>query len=564
MTKTKRIKRRELLKRAVFALSLAYCAVIFGFSPVAAAAVAAQDTQRERVITKPSPSPSPSPSPTATATPTPTASPALLPTPKLGNVQSVPDLQAKIRSILLRPQLQRAQIGVKVVSLDSGKVVFEENAEKYFMPASNMKNFTVSTALEKLTPDFRFVTSVYAASMPDASTGTIRGDLIIYGRGDPSISTAFNDKDYFKGMDALAQKIVGAGVKRIEGNLVGDESYFTGDAIPSTWEWDDLQWYYGAEVSALTVNDNALDLIVSPGSAVGAPANVQLLPAAIGVILVNNTTTGAAGSARSIGIRRKLGTNVIEVFGSIPRGAAAYTNYVSVPKPAMVFVSMLRQLLEQKGVVITGQTRTVDAEFRRSAPLPANLVEVTKLESPPLGTIAAKTLKPSQNLYTELILRALGEKIGDKTNPRWTSVDRGIAVVDKFLQEIGVAPGSVLMYDGSGLSRHDLITPSAVAQVYAYMSGKSRFAPIWRDALTIAGVDGTLANRFKGTRGENNVRGKTGTIDQVSSLSGYLTTAAGERLAFSIVTNNLPTPGTRTGTIDEIVLLLANFNGRTN
>ena len=533
-------------------LTIACFGLIYGFS-----AASAQETQRERVIA--------APTPTVTAKPTvsPTVSPATVPTatPRLAALQTIPELQAKIRSIILRPQLQRGQIGVKIISLDTNKVIFEENAEKYFMPASNMKSFTVSAALEKLTPDFRFVTSVYAPASPDAS-GTIRGDLIIYGRGDPSISTAFNDKDYFKGMNNLAEKIVASGVRRVEGALIGDESYFTGDALPASWEWDDLQWYYGAEVSALTVNDNALDLIVRPGSAIGAPAGVQLLPNVNGVLLVNNTKTSAAGTRRDIGIRRRLGTNVIEVFGSMPLGAGAYTNYVSLPKPALVFVSMLRQLLEQKGVVVTGQTRAVDAEFRKNAPLPANLVEVTKLESPPLALIAAKTMKPSQNLYTELILRAMGESIGDRANQRWTSADRGIAVVDKFLQEIGVAAGSVLMYDGSGLSRHDLITPSAVVQLYSYMS-RSRFAPVWRDSLTVAGVDGTLSNRFKGTRGENNVRGKTGTIDQVSSLSGYMTTVAGERLAFSFITNNIPSGSLRTGTIDEIVVLLANFNGRT-
>lgn len=548
MIKTKQIKRRELT--AIFGLSVLFSGLIFGFSAV----TRAQETQRERVITQPKPTATVAPKPAISPTPAPTSIPA--------NLQTLPELQAKIRSILLRPQLQRANIGVKIVSLDTNKIIFEENAEKYFMPASNMKNFTVSTALEKLTPDFRFVTSVYAPALPDAN-GTIRGDLIIYGRGDPSISTAFNDKDYFKGMSNLADKIVAAGVKRIEGALVGDESYFTGDAIPGSWEWDDLQWYYGAEVSALTVNDNSLDLFVRPGSSVGAPASVQLLPSVNGVVLVNNTRTSAAGTRRDIGIRRKPGTNVVEVYGSIPIGADKYENYVSVPKPAMAFVSMLRQLLEQKGVVITGQTRTVDAEFRRNAPLPANLIEVAKLESPPLALIAAKTLKPSQNLYTELILRALGESIGDKTNPRWTSANRGIAVVDKFLQEIGCAPGSVLMYDGSGLSRHDLITPNAVVQVYTYMN-RSRFAPVWRDSLTIGGVDGTLLKRFKGTRGENNVRGKTGTIDQVSSLSGYVTTAAGEQLVFSFLTNNLPGETLRTATIDEIAVLLANFNGKTN
>jgi D-alanyl-D-alanine carboxypeptidase/D-alanyl-D-alanine-endopeptidase (penicillin-binding protein 4) len=547
MMKTKQIRRHRLT--TAFTLAIACVGLIFGFS-----GAAAQDTNRQRVIGKPTP--------TVTPTASPGVAPTFTPTPPTASVQTIPELQGKIRSILLRPQLQRGQIGVKIVSLDTNKIIFEENAEKFFMPASNMKNFTISTALEKLTPEFRFVTSVYAPAMPDAS-GAIVGDLIIYGRGDPSISTAFNDKDYFRGMNNLVEKIVASGVRRIEGSLVGDESYFSGDAVPGSWEWDDLQWYYGAEVSALSVNDNALDLVVRPGAEVGSPASVQLLPNVNGVVLVNNTKTGAAGSRRDIGIRRRLGTNVVEVYGSIARGANVYTNYVSVPKPAMIFVSMLRQMLEQKGVVITGQTRTVDAEFRKNAPLPANLVEITKLESPPLALIAAKTMKPSQNLYTELILRALGESIGDRTNPRWTSANRGIAVVDKFLQEIGVAAGSVLMYDGSGLSRHDLITPNAVVQVYSYMS-RSKAASAWRESLTIAGIDGTLKDRFKGTRAANNMRGKTGTIDQVSSLSGYVTTAAGERLVFSFLSNNIPGESLRTGTIDEIVVLLANFNGRTN
>jgi serine-type D-Ala-D-Ala carboxypeptidase/endopeptidase (penicillin-binding protein 4) len=547
MMKTNLISRRELT--ALLTLTIA----CFGFIPGQTAG--AQDTQRERISARPTPTVSPKP----TASPTPTAT--VSPTP-LANVQTLTELQSRIRSVLLRPALQRGQVGVKIVSLDTNKVVFEENAEKFFMPASNMKNFTVAAALEKLTPDFRFVTGVYAPAMPDQS-GTVRGDLIIYGRGDPSISTAFNDKDYFKGISNLADKIVAAGVKRVEGALVGDESYFTSEPIPATWEWDDLQWYYGAEVSSLTVNDNALDLVVRPGSSIGAPAGVQLLPGASGLILVNNTKTGAAGSARTIGIRRKIGTNVIEVYGSMPLGAGRFENYVSVPKPAFVFVSMLRQILEQKGVVVTGQTRTVDAEFRRLAPMPANLVEVAKLESPPLSLIAAKTMKPSQNLYTELILRALGEAIGDKTKAKWTSVDRGVAVVDNFLREIGLAPGSVLMYDGSGMSRHDLVTPNAVAGLYTYMS-RSRFAPVWRESLTIAGVDGTLRDRFQGTRAENNVRGKTGTIDQVSSLSGYLMTAAGERLAFSLLTNNISSGNVRAAAIDDIVVLLANFNGKTN
>ena len=234
-------------------------------------------------------------------------------------------------------------------------------------------------------------------------------------------------------------------------------------------------------------------------------------------------------------------------------------------RPANVFVSMLRQLLEQKGVTVAGQTRVVSAREKAPGAVGAasSQVEITKLESVPFSVIAAKTMKPSQNLYTELILRALGEQVGDKSNPKETSESRGLKVVQTFLTEAGIAPGSVLQYDGCGLSRHDLITPASAVQLYDFMN-RHAYAQTWRDSLTIGGVDGTLQNRFRGTPAENNVRGKTGTIDQVSALSGYVTTAAGEKLAFSVLTNGIPQGSLRTATIDEIVVALAAFNGKIN
>src|SRR4030095_11817598 len=186
---------------------------------------------------------------------------------------TVADLQARISEVLRKPELAPAMIGVKVVSLETGRVLFEENAHKLLRPASNMKLYTVAAALDRLSPDFRFVTSVYAPAKPDASGG-VKGDLTIYGRGDPSIAARFNSGNYLKGIDDLAARIVAAGVKRVEGDLVGDETYFTGPPYGSGWDWDDLQWWYGAEVSALTANDNALDLFVKPGLPLGAPAGV--------------------------------------------------------------------------------------------------------------------------------------------------------------------------------------------------------------------------------------------------------------------------------------------------
>lgn len=554
---------------------------------------AGQGTPQTRVII--------SPSPTVTPSPIPTASPSPMVTPALAPIQTLPELQTKIRAILARPTLMRGRVGIKVISLDANKTIFEDSAEKYFMPASNMKSFTVAAAMDKLSPTFRFVTSVYAGAMPDAN-GVISGDLIIYGRGDPSFSMAFTrpdatvpavEADYLKPLEALADKIVQAGVKRIEGNFIGDESYFNTDGVPGSWEADDLQGYYGAEVSALTINDNALDVSIKPAS-VGAPAIVQLMPGNSVMTVINRVVTAPAGTRREIQLERKLGQNILELSGSIPTDDRGYLRSVAITRPALLFASLLRKILEQKGVVIKGQTRVVNAKEKSFAtsnvrltdaaaakpslsasPSSGNVstpvtntgvlpqTEITKIESPVFSLIAAKTMKPSQNLYTELILRALGEHSGDKSDPRKSSEARGIEIVQSFLNEAGVAQGSIVQYDGSGLSRHNLITPAASAQLYAYMNSRP-YAASWRETLTIAGVDGTLRNRFVGTPAVANVRGKTGTIDQVSALSGYVTTAAGEKLAFSILTNGIPEGRLRTATIDEIVLLLTNFNGKTN
>jgi D-alanyl-D-alanine carboxypeptidase/D-alanyl-D-alanine-endopeptidase (penicillin-binding protein 4) len=564
-SKTNKIKIAGLLSFAVFCGALNFDV-----------SATAQETRRERVVEKPIPKQTPNPKPTVTPTlfSTPTPLPAATPTPV--PIQTVSDLQSRIRLALASTELRRGSVGVKIVSLDTNKVIFEENAEKYFMPASNMKSYTVAAAMEKLSPDFKFVTSVYAPAMPDAN-GVVRGDLSIYGRGDVSFSTAFYDGDYYKGLDALATKIVEAGVKRIEGNLVGDESYFTGNPIPPSWEWEDLQWYYGAEISALPVNDNAVDLSIKPNS-INLPCVVRVLPANAVVKIVNRCTTSATGAKREIQIVKKIDQNTIEINGTMPLEDKGYKGFIAVSRPAQLFVEMLRGLLIQKGVAITGQNKVINAKDKAVSAIASSVppVEITKIESPPFSLVAAKTMKPSQNTYTETILWTLGEQIGRKQESslaidefsirklqQTSSADFGLKVVQNFMSEIGVAPDSVIQWDGSGLSRHNLITPNSAVQLYTYMS-KSRYADAWRNSLTIGATDGTLKNRFKETVAAANVRGKTGTIDQVSALSGYVTTASGERLVFSILVNGVSDVRLRQAVIDEIVIALASFNGKIN
>jgi serine-type D-Ala-D-Ala carboxypeptidase/endopeptidase (penicillin-binding protein 4) len=538
-----------------------------------------QDPQRERKVTafpSPTPAPVPSPSPSPVVAPTPTPAARIATT-----TRTLAELQTRIAEILRKPELASAMVGIKIASLDTGRVLFEENANKLLRPASNMKLYTVAAALDRLTPDYHFVTSVYAKEKPDQS-GTIKGDLIVYGRGDPSIAARFNNGDYFKGIDDLATRIAAAGIKRVEGDLVGDETYFTGEQYGSGWEWEDLTWYYGAEVSALTVNDNALDLFIKPGAQVGARALVTTGPPDPLLTIVNRVTTGPKGTKRELRVHRGLRENTLEVSGSIPLDDRGYTGGVGISHPALLFVHLLRSALAQHGVTVMGKSRTAGvvnqslltagatltmaANGAGDPPAVSSLIEIASMQSPPFSVVAAQTLKPSQNLYTELILRTLGKVVppaSASANPARTAEDAGIEVVKTFLKEVGLNADALVLTDGSGLSRNDMVTAEATVQLLTYMS-KHKYANVLRDALPIAGVDGTLRNRFKGTVAENNVRAKTGSLSSAASLSGYVTTAAGENLVFSIMVNNYPSDAEpRTVCIDPIAVLLASFAGRS-
>ena len=492
--------------------------------------------------------------------------------------KTLPELQTRISEILAKPELAPAMVGVKITSLDTGRVLFEENAGKLLRPASNMKLYTVATALDKWGPDYRFKTLVYSNTKLDAS-GVVRGDLMIYGRGDPTFAARFNNGDYFKGIDNLASRIASAGVKRVEGDLVGDESYFVGPKYGAGWEWEDLTWSYGAEISPLTVNDNALDLFIKPGAAVTQPALITTGPPDPLLTIVNKVTTASKGTKRELSIYRGVGENTVTIIGNIPIDDPGYTGAVSISHPALLFVYLLRTALAQKGVVIKGKSRTTGVVNQPIIPpipeisavigatAPKVQVEITTLESPPFSLIAAQTLKPSQNLYTELILRTLGTTTPPPpTMPpiRQTSEDLGIEAVKSFLKSTGIAADSLRLNDGSGLSRDDMITAEATIQLLTFMN-KHRYADVFRAALPIAGVDGTLRNRMRNTPAQNNVRAKTGSLSSASSLGGYVTTAAGEKLAFAIIVNNYgPDVEPRVMCIDPIAVLLASFNGKSD
>ena len=394
--------------------------------------------------------------------------------------------------------------------------------------------------------------------------GTLKGDLIVYGRGDPTINARLQGGDIYQALEPLVCALTNAGVKRITGDLVGDDSYFHGPPFGSGWTWDDLEYYYGAEISALTINDNTLQALVKPGVRIGAPCQLALSPATAWLSFSNRTETVDKGATRKIHFYRPLCQNVIYVSGQMPIDDAGYTNEVTMHNPAGLFVSFFKQALARQGIKVSGKVRTMNWLDRQVQPIDCDsLVELGSVESLPLRDIAREVQKPSQNLYTDLLLAHVGEKFRPADSPAdETSEDLGVRELNKFLAEVGIKRGEVLFEEGSGLSRNNLTTPNATVTLLAFMN-RHKCAGAYLEALPIAGVDGTLKNRMKGTPAAGNVRAKTGTLRWANSLSGYVTTAAGEHLLFSLMVNRYYESRPARGDLDTIAVLLASFTGRT-
>ena len=471
----------------------------------------------------------------------------------------LPALQARLSAVLDQPRFAQAQWGVKVVSLDYGRTVFERDADKLMQPASNAKLYTAALALDRLGPDYRIKTSFYAAAKPDAA-GVIRGDVLVYGRGDPCFSARFNGGDYGKALQPAIDALLAAGVRKIDGGLIGDESYFRGAPFGLGWTWNDLQEHYGAPASALSYQDNAIDLIFKPGRDAGIPCQVVTAPETSNVTFDNRTLTGPSAASGSIRLYRPVGESVVYVWGVVPLGSTGENGSVSVPKPALWFVTMLKQGLAQRGVAVTGGVRQEDWLSREVLPIGwSNLTEVAFVPSRPLAEIVKQTLKASENLYAQLLWLQVGARAGAAGGDTGRA---GLAEMRKFLREAGISRSAVLLEEGAGESRGSLVTPGATARLLAFMD-HHRGRDVFVDALPVAGVDGTLRDRFTGTVAAGNLRAKTGTMGGVNTLSGYVTTAGKERLAFSIMLNNYRGEASGRAALDAAALSLAEFTGRS-
>jgi D-alanyl-D-alanine carboxypeptidase/D-alanyl-D-alanine-endopeptidase (penicillin-binding protein 4) len=445
-------------------------------------------------------------------------------TTRTGVVDSPERLRADLDRTFSDRNFGTAQWGVEIVSLERGEVLYEHNAAQLCMPASNNKLLTAAAALVRLGPDFRFETRVLAAG--DVSDGALLGDLVIVGSGDPTFAPRFLAEDPLKTFKEWASRLKQTGIVRIEGKLVGDEGAFADSGPGRGWAWDDLGYGYAAPVSGLQFHDNVISLELKPGSEPGSDAAIAVLPFADYVRVDSAVVTGKSGGEAETRIER-LGTGEsARISGSIPLNSRPVRRTVAVRSPAQYYLRALRHALEAEGIRVSGEDQVVrNANVSAFRPLWTHL-------SPPLSEILKPLLKISQNLYAETLARALGvaaQKSG--------SFADGRQVVQQVLRGMAIEPGTYSYADGSGLSRLNLVSADILVRLLKFMQ-RHRYAEHFLDALPVAGVDGTLEERMKGTRAEKNVRAKTGSIAHVRSLAGYVRTADGELLAFAMIANN--------------------------
>ena len=460
----------------------------------------------------------------------------------------------RVAAALSESHAQKAFYGVLVADAATGETLYELNADHFFPPASNAKIFTTSLAFAALGRDYHFRTTL--ESKAPISGGRLNGDLILIGRGDPDLS---NRRFPFTGewdregpaekvIAELADRAIANGLKEVTGDVVADDSYYPYDPYPEGWTVGDLFFSFGAPVSAINFNDNTVTVDIKAGARAGDPAGVKIQPAAARDSLEVQVTTSASGAKTDLAVVRNPGPNFVLLRGTIPVGAAPAQVELAMTQPAETAGKALKEALEAKGVTVGGAVRVLhspppvsDASGEPGKPEPVqeptDQTVLAEHISPPLLESIRLTNKISHNLHAEVLLREVGrQKYGTG------STAAGLKIEREFLQKIGIADGDVVLSDGSGLAPKDLVTPRALVALLRYAL-KQPWGADLESTFPVAGVDGTLDHRFAKTDAKGAMHAKTGGIDGTRALSGYATTRRGEKVVFSILTNDNPQHG---------------------
>ena len=446
--------------------------------------------------------------------------------------------------------------GAYIVDITDDRILYDRNAARRFIPASNMKLFSTASALDALGTDFRYETRLYADG--DVRGGTLYGSLVVRGSGDPTFGGRYTGGDLTRTFREWADSLKAQGIRRVSGSVIGDDDIFDDRALGEGWSWDDLVWYYGAEISGLQYNEGTINLAVS-GTTPGDRARISVDPDVGYVDIVNRTTTTSGGGIRE-GYSRDLSSNRFLVTVSVPAGSVE-REAVAVSNPTTYFIKTLVAVLKREGIDVDGDAIDVD-EWDGPRIRYETMTRVATHLSPKLANIIAETNTESNNLYAEHLLRTLGAHRyrGSEFVPG--SAQSGVAAMEPFLNRIGIDPASLRIADGSGLSALNRLTPLAIVQLLRAMRDHPvpGVADAFYASLSVGGRNGTLEHRYDSGDARGNVHGKTGYISGARTLSGYVTASNGHLIAFSLLCNHYSVRTSRVNEAqDAIVELLADY-----
>ncbi|MBP6771556.1 MAG: D-alanyl-D-alanine carboxypeptidase/D-alanyl-D-alanine-endopeptidase [Gemmatimonadaceae bacterium] len=472
-------------------------------------------------------------------------------------VQQPPSARDVLRhladSALGAPMWRNARWGLLIVDAATGDTLLSRDADKLFMPASNQKLLTGAVALQTLGPEYRWRTPIILRGTQRGAE--FRGDVVVLGSGDPSVSDTLRGGNALSSFDPVVSALKTRGITRIRGRLLSDGDAFRGPSTGFGWEIDDLDESYGAPIDELLFNEGELRVAVFAGSAPGKSAYISTSPTVTYPAVRNEVVTRAASDT---GARVRLVYDTVAsqlvVTGTMVAGDSLKT-LMSYRHPNDAYLAALAQRLNAGGIrfqvppAARASKRTPRAITKRRAAAPVVPVDtLVILESVPLREVLPRMQKPSQNQIAEMLFRTSG-LVGTGHG----SADSARAFGARTLASWGATAEHVAYRDGSGLSRHDYVTPRAIVRVLDAMH-RSPWAELYRTALPLAGVDGTLANRMKNTSAARNANAKTGTVDKARSLSGYVTTADGRVIMFSMLSNNFTVPNREVERVQDLLV----------
>jgi serine-type D-Ala-D-Ala carboxypeptidase/endopeptidase (penicillin-binding protein 4) len=464
------------------------------------------------------------------------------------------ELRSNLDRLLLASSWRDAEWGVLVVSLDHGDTLYAVNPDEPLAPASNVKLLTTAAALQTLGPEYRFVT--YLMTNGTVEDGVLHGDLILYGTGDPGISSRFHSRRD-EAFHRLVDQLDSLGIREVRGDLVADASFLPGPQRPVGWDPRDLNDHFTAAVSALSFNENVVSVRIAPGD-VGAPPRVQTIPDNAGIEVLNLAET-VPGSRPRVAMLRDDPLEPVRVEGTIGAGVRDVWRQFTVSDPTVFTASVFRSLLADREIDVRGVTRTVSRPGRSdlprlSAPFAGKrgVRVLARHTSEPLQSYLEVVNKQSHNLFAELVFRVVGRSVAGVG-----SIHASARAVGAALADLGVDTTGMILVDGSGLSAGNRVTAGMLVDVIDRMARSPSWGHYWA-TLPEAGRPRELGRMYR-TAAAGNLRAKTGTIERVSALSGVVGAADGERLAFSILLNRAPSVARAKAVENQIGARLASF-----